>query len=146
MSLLDILDHPKHQRLILKKSAKRDVPGKVAKRMKAHLNHVNKVLMWTTKVDGLRVDEPVHNDILTLAENGRLSSKYTDALVKKYGFDRVAGNKQYQFKVKNNKDPVNTELMRALALACRKDNTIRDSLGLEACWRQATTMNQRDCF
>ena len=57
------------------------MPGKVARWMKAHLNQVNNVLLQTTKVDGLGVDEQVHTDILTLAKNGRLSSKYTEALI-----------------------------------------------------------------
>ena len=111
--------------------------------MESHLPHVNNMMLRTTKVDGLRVDEQLHNDMISLVDNGRLSCKYRDALLIKYGFDKNSST-QGAFKVKDNKQPVATELMRALALACHKDNKIRDSSCLEAYWRQATTLNQRD--
>ena len=126
------------------KSKRRDVPGRVDRWIKTHMSHVNKILLRTSLVDGLRVEQQLHNDILSLADNGRLSCRYRDALLTKYAFE-MKSSKHGSFKVKDHKMAVNTELMRTVALACHKDNKIRDSSGLEAYWRQATSLNQRDC-
>ena len=126
------------------KNRRRDVPAKVDRWMKSHLSHINKILLRTTKIDNLRVDEQLGLDILSLAEHGRLSSKYRENLLIKYGFEKKS-QKQGTWKVKDPKLPVAGELMRAIAMACHKDSTIRDSSCLEAYWRQATTLNQRDC-
>ena len=91
------------------KSKRRDVPGRVDRWIKTHMSHVNKMLLRTSLVDGLRVEQQLHNDILSLADNGRLSCRYRDALLTKYAFE-MKSSKHGSFKVKDHKMAVNTEL------------------------------------
>ena len=47
-------------------TGRRDIDGRVHRAMKEHLGHLNKVKLRTTKVDGLRIDEQIYNEMLAL--------------------------------------------------------------------------------
>ena len=86
------------------KSKRRDVPAKVDRWMESHLSHINKILLRITKIDNLRVDEQLSLDILSLADNGRLSCKYRDNLLINCDFEKKS-QKQGTWKVKDSKLP-----------------------------------------